>query len=125
LNRGGIWNAFLGQGSHGVELFFVLSGFCLAYPTLAKLRAGKGSFDVARYAAHRIVRIAPPYYIAMGVFAVLSLAFGYHLERLTSINLLRQIGFIDNGTDFVRTRKLGWVAECGHDSGAERSLMCG
>jgi exopolysaccharide production protein ExoZ len=101
LNRGGLLNALLGQGSHGVELFFVLSGFCLAYPTLVKLRDGRGHFDIARYAAHRFVRIAPPYYIAVVMFAVLSLAAGYHLERLAPINVLRQIGFVDKGTDFL------------------------
>lgn len=101
LDRGGFLNAVLGQGSHGVELFFVLSGFCLAYPTLAKLRDAKTHFDIARYAAHRFVRIAPPYYIALGAFAVFSVAAGYHLERLAPKNLLYQIGFIDKGTDFL------------------------
>ncbi|MGZ3506238.1 MAG: acyltransferase family protein [Vulcanimicrobiaceae bacterium] len=28
----------LRQCYHGVDLFFVISGFCLAYPTLARLR---------------------------------------------------------------------------------------
>ncbi len=53
------------DGAHGVDLFFVLSGFCLAYPTLARFHAtGLRSFDAVRFAVHRIVRILPPYYIA-------------------------------------------------------------
>ena len=64
----------LRAGSHGVDLFFVLSGFCLSYPTLARLqRDGFATFDVARFAAHRIVRIVPPYYLAIAFFVVFAL----------------------------------------------------
>ena len=66
-----LWRA----GSHGVDLFFVLSGFCLSYPTLARLqREGFATFDVARFAAHRIVRIVPPYYMAIAFFVAFALA---------------------------------------------------
>lgn len=61
------WAFVLSQG-HGVQLFFVLSGFCLAYPTLAKLQKTGGlNFDVARFTARRIVRILPSYWIAIAV----------------------------------------------------------
>lgn len=61
------------EGSHGVDLFFVLSGFCLAYPTLMKLQSGSASaFNVADFAAKRLVRIVPPFYIATA--ALLALA---------------------------------------------------
>ena len=63
------------EGAHGVDLFFVLSGFCLAFPTLAKVRSGSAtSFDLADFGAKRLVRIVPPFYIATVVllaFAVL------------------------------------------------------
>jgi peptidoglycan/LPS O-acetylase OafA/YrhL len=53
------------DGGHGVDLFFVISGFCLSYPTLRKfIFTGKSDFDVVRFATHRIVRILPPYYLA-------------------------------------------------------------
>jgi peptidoglycan/LPS O-acetylase OafA/YrhL len=53
------------DGAHGVDLFFVLSGFCLAYPTLARFHTtGSRAFNVQRFAVHRLVRILPPYYIA-------------------------------------------------------------
>jgi peptidoglycan/LPS O-acetylase OafA/YrhL len=56
------------EGAHGVDLFFVLSGFCLAFPTLVKLREGTAkAFDVAEFGAKRIVRITPPFYIATAV----------------------------------------------------------
>jgi peptidoglycan/LPS O-acetylase OafA/YrhL len=64
----------LRHGSHGVDLFFVLSGFCLSYPTLVRRHGGDTSaFDVVRYAARRIVRITGPYYCA--IVALLGLAF--------------------------------------------------
>ncbi len=64
----------LRAGSHGVDLFFVLSGFCLSYPTLARLqRAGFATFDAVRFAAHRIVRIVPPYYLAIAFFIAFAL----------------------------------------------------
>lgn len=70
----------LHEGAHGVDLFFVLSGFCLAFPTLAKLRrAGAATFDVADYGAKRLVRIIPPFYIAtLAIVAVFTLP---HLLR--------------------------------------------
>ena len=60
---------FMLEGSHGVDLFFVISGFCLAFPRLAKLRNGKDvAFDVGDYFTKRLVRIVPPYYIATAAF---------------------------------------------------------
>jgi peptidoglycan/LPS O-acetylase OafA/YrhL len=63
----------------GVGLFFVLSGFCLSYPTLFRLReSGVAGFNVASYAARRLVRIVPPYYIAIAVLV----AFAWTIARL-------------------------------------------
>ena len=59
------------EGAHGVDLFFVISGFCLSYPTLAALRTtGAGQFDGIRYWARRFVRILPPFWIALALFSV-------------------------------------------------------
>jgi peptidoglycan/LPS O-acetylase OafA/YrhL len=59
------------EGAHGVDLFFVLSGFCLAYPTLAKLRDGRAAmFDIVGFGARRLVRILPPYYIATALMVL-------------------------------------------------------
>jgi peptidoglycan/LPS O-acetylase OafA/YrhL len=57
--------------SHGVDLFFVLSGFCLALPTLEKLASdGRCDFDTAGFALKRVLRIFPPYAIAVGLAAL-------------------------------------------------------
>jgi peptidoglycan/LPS O-acetylase OafA/YrhL len=61
-------------GQHGVELFFVISGLCLALPFLRNYRNGNGlGFDGHKFFAGRIVRILPPYYIAVAILAILSL----------------------------------------------------
>jgi peptidoglycan/LPS O-acetylase OafA/YrhL len=58
------WHLWI-DGGHGVDRFFVISGFCLSYPTLRKfIFTGESDFDLVRFATHRIVRILPPYYLA-------------------------------------------------------------
>ena len=58
------------EGTHGVDLFFVLSGFCLSMPTLKKLRDSGGvHFDLVSFAAKRFLRIFPPYAVAVILFA--------------------------------------------------------
>ena len=60
--HGNVLYHVLSEGGHGVDLFFVISGFCLAFPTVSKVKAGAPfSFDAIRYFARRIVRIYPPY----------------------------------------------------------------
>src|SRR5215469_8375561 len=54
------------QGAHGVDLFFVLSGFCLSYPTIAAIAAGKHvTFSVDSFLSKRLIRIVPPYYASI------------------------------------------------------------
>lgn len=98
----GLWGTLLWNGRHGVDLFFVLSGFCLSYPSLARLRReGSARFDVVRYAAHRVVRIVPPYWAAIlflaAFFGVVAHA-GYSGPGASLADSLRWAAFIDNGT---------------------------
>jgi peptidoglycan/LPS O-acetylase OafA/YrhL len=68
---------FFRSGSHGVDLFFVLSGFCLSYPTLARLNWSDAAiFDVAGFASRRLVRIIPPYLIAISAFIIFAAVLG-------------------------------------------------
>jgi peptidoglycan/LPS O-acetylase OafA/YrhL len=62
---------FLLEGSHGVDLFFVLSGFCLSYPYLARGTA-KPLPSIGDFLRHRFARIAPPYYVALVLFGALA-----------------------------------------------------
>jgi len=61
-------------GARGVDLFFVISGFCLARPYLVTA-ARERSFciDWGAFMIRRLARIAPPYYAALLLFAVLVL----------------------------------------------------
>ena len=62
-------------GSHGVELFFVISGFCLAYPTLRKVAAGaEFAFDYRTFIARRFARIFPPFWVALTAFVLVAIA---------------------------------------------------
>ena len=102
----GIWLHVMEEGAHGVDLFFVISGFCLSYPTLIALRArGEARFDVAEFFAKRITRIVPPYWIALGVIVLagaLLITSGADI-RLTSISMpsawqtISQLLFFDHG----------------------------
>lgn len=72
-----IWAGFTGTGSKlltvggtGVDLFFVISGFCMMWTTI---RAGEvRSMDVATYLRRRALRIVPPYYVALAITIVVS-----------------------------------------------------
>jgi exopolysaccharide production protein ExoZ len=60
-------------GARGVDLFFVISGLCLSLPVL---RAGR-SLERSRFWVNRFWRIVPPYWVALAIFAALSVtAFG-------------------------------------------------
>jgi exopolysaccharide production protein ExoZ len=99
------------SASHGVDLFFVLSGFCLSYPTLARVRRDNDTkFGLATFAARRIVRIIPAYWIAIAVIAV----FGIILTQLhvqlplampqhgfSALDVGMQALFIDRGAQLL------------------------
>lgn len=87
------------EGAHGVDLFFVLSGFCLAHPTLRKLREdGIAAFDAASYAAKRLARIVPPYYAAIVLFCIFSAALH---EPVALADVAKQVLFFDWQTHFL------------------------
>ncbi|MBC5800150.1 MAG: acyltransferase [Candidatus Eremiobacteraeota bacterium] len=66
-------------GARGVDLFFVISGFCLAYPTLARVRTGAAAtVRFLPFLRRRVVRLAPSYYVAIVLFALLGMtSFGF------------------------------------------------
>jgi peptidoglycan/LPS O-acetylase OafA/YrhL len=90
---------FFLEGTHGVDLFFVLSGFCLSLPTLEKLRReGSMRFDLAGFAAKRFLRIFPPYAVAVAIFA---LAGTYLMSRGIALpaGMLAHFDMIDVAND--------------------------
>lgn len=90
-------------GYVGVDVFLVLSGFCLTYPLLYR---GTGRTQelphlaLARYARRRAWRILPPYYAAVVLFALLPL-WGYW-----SSNVAPLPGFADLGTHALLVHNL-------------------
>ena len=77
-SRGATAPFWIACGARGVELFFVISGFCLAYPYLRSYRSdGTSVVEYGRFLARRLSRVGPPYWVALCAFALLSLtAFG-------------------------------------------------
>ena len=105
---GSTWARAFAAGSHGVEIFFALSSFCLTYPILLVLRCEHAvGFDGARFVAKRIARVVLPYYAALAILVLLpSIAarIGHPFalgEPYEPVDLLKQVLFLDHGTKFV------------------------
>ena len=74
VGNGNVLAHVMNEGAHGVDLFFVISGFCLAYPTLRRWRAEGARFDAAEFMTKRIVRICPPFYVATLLMVAVGIA---------------------------------------------------
>lgn len=70
-NRYAILNTVTLSGDRGVELFFVLSGFILALPFAKHYLRGAPKVSLRQYYLRRLVRIEPPYLIALSCIFVL------------------------------------------------------
>jgi peptidoglycan/LPS O-acetylase OafA/YrhL len=85
---GATWSPALARAfadaSQGISLFFLLSGFVLAYPALATLRSdGRTYLDVGRFIVKRLLRIYPAYIVILALtFIVPALAVQYGLPAL-------------------------------------------
>ncbi|RYG70842.1 acyltransferase [bacterium] len=60
-------------GSHGVDLFIVLSGFCLFFPIVRKSRDNAGITPIAFY-RRRARRLLPAYYVALTIAFLLAIS---------------------------------------------------
>jgi peptidoglycan/LPS O-acetylase OafA/YrhL len=69
----GLFRYIIGGGLHGVQIFFVISGFLITTLLLREFdRTGAVSFK--RFYARRALRIFPPFYIYFAVLAILWIA---------------------------------------------------
>ncbi len=94
-------NHFFLEGTHGVDLFFVLSGFCLAAPTLQKLRRdGSAHFDLVAFAAKRFLRIFPPYALALLAFAIVG-TYAMRLGAALPAGMLPHFDWSDVASDLI------------------------
>lgn len=80
-------------GQFGVTLFFFLSGYLIT-TLLRREVEERGRIDFRRFYLRRIVRILPPMYLTIGVFALLSLA-GL-IKPLAWTNLPFDVLFLSN-----------------------------
>lgn len=69
--RHGAWGSFLARLDVGVAIFFVLSGFLLSRPWLARARAGLPAPGVGRYFWKRFLRIVPAYLVVAALCVAL------------------------------------------------------
>ncbi len=63
-------------GLHGVELFFVISGFILALPFAAHHLSGAPAVSLRKYYLRRLTRLEPPYFVT--IFLLLALGVWIH-----------------------------------------------
>jgi peptidoglycan/LPS O-acetylase OafA/YrhL len=85
LVRPGYWKDFVMEGTHGMYLFFMISGFILGLPfAKAHLLEGGRGISLKRYYLRRLTRLEPPYIIALILFflAHVFVVGRYPLEQL-------------------------------------------
>ncbi len=92
---------FRRYGMLGVDLFFVLSGFCIHGAYWDK----EGKFSTPKYLARRWWRIYPPYFFALGFAVLLNLGTNYYkwktggqitFENFGSFQILSHLFLVNN-----------------------------
>jgi peptidoglycan/LPS O-acetylase OafA/YrhL len=78
---------FVIPGYSGVHLFFVLSGYLISRPFLARLLNGQPLPSWRRYAVRRFFRIYPTYFVALIVFVAMRFVGNLHPPTSTDILL--------------------------------------
>jgi peptidoglycan/LPS O-acetylase OafA/YrhL len=87
---------FLGHGGYGVQLFFAISGFILAWPfARQRLQAGQ-KVGLGSYFLRRVTRLEPPYILMLVFRAVLLLAIGIQQARSILVHLIVSIFYLHN-----------------------------
>jgi peptidoglycan/LPS O-acetylase OafA/YrhL len=70
ITRSGLFRYLIGGGLHGVQMFFVISGYLIT--TLLLRESGKtNTISLKRFYARRALRIFPPFYAYLAVLGVL------------------------------------------------------
>ncbi len=86
----------VGTGHHGVELFFMISGFVLALPFAAHYLAAARPVRLRAYYLRRVTRLEPPYFLAMIAFFVLRLVTDHQGLATLLPHLLASLGYVHN-----------------------------
>src|SRR5687768_7994733 len=67
------WRNFIMEGGYGVSIFFMISGFILSLPFAKNhfdKRPDRKPISLKRYYLRRLVRLEPPYLIALIIFFI-------------------------------------------------------
>ncbi len=80
--------ARLFAAGHGVQLFFVISGFISALPFISQHVSGSSRLDLRRYYLRRLIRIEPPFLASLAFCA----AVAYFLRHWPLAETLRRLG---------------------------------
>ncbi len=80
---------FLDNGSQSIDMFFVLSGFLISRPLLNEVIRNK-TINLGRFYWKRSLRIFPPYYIFLGLYAWWAAGFLAQFEPYAVTPELRQ-----------------------------------
>jgi peptidoglycan/LPS O-acetylase OafA/YrhL len=79
---GSLVGAIARYGYHGVELFFIISGFILAYPFALHHLKGKAPVRLSSYFLRRVTRLEPPYVLCLLILFFLLIARGRSADYL-------------------------------------------
>jgi peptidoglycan/LPS O-acetylase OafA/YrhL len=103
----------LGHGGYGVEVFFAISGFILAWPFAQQHLQGSQKVRLRAYFLRRITRLEPPYILALLVRAVLLLITGIHQARFVLVHLIASILYVHNVVFGIASRieAVSWTLE--------------
>jgi peptidoglycan/LPS O-acetylase OafA/YrhL len=81
----GYWRGAMLEGTHGMYLFFMISGFILSLPFAKAALVNAPKIDLRRYYIRRLTRLEPPYIIALIIFFI---AHVFILNKYTLVQLL-------------------------------------
>jgi peptidoglycan/LPS O-acetylase OafA/YrhL len=96
IPAGNLLGGIASKGFHGVELFFIISGFILAMPFAAHHLKKKPAVRLGSYYLRRVTRLEPPYILSMLLlFAAIIILKGLNPGTLLP-HLLASLGYVHN-----------------------------
>lgn len=101
------------HAGYGVELFFGISGFILAWPFAKQhLQAGR-KVRLSAYFLRRITRLEPPYILMLLIRAALLLAVGLRAAHVLLLHLIVSVFYLHNVTFGVASsvEAVSWTLE--------------
>jgi peptidoglycan/LPS O-acetylase OafA/YrhL len=93
---GNIIAAIARPGFHGVELFFVISGFILAHPFASHYLKRKPPVNLKQYFLRRVTRLEPPYFFCLIIFFVVLVTATARSASDLYPHLLASLGYLHN-----------------------------